>query len=90
MQLLSKWEVSPGFLIHDSIIFADVDERQIALALELGQKESLTNNFQYICTFNSDNVPTKDFSEDFNFKDHIVLKLTDSDEEGGLFGCRFN
>ncbi|MBU3907005.1 MAG: DUF2326 domain-containing protein [Nanoarchaeota archaeon] len=90
MQLLSKWKNSPGFLIHDSIIFADVDERQIALALELGQRESLANNFQYICTFNSDNVPIKDFSDDFKFEDHIILKLTDSDEKGGLFGCRFN
>ncbi|MCK5282467.1 MAG: DUF2326 domain-containing protein [Nanoarchaeota archaeon] len=90
VQLLSKWKNSPGFLIHDSIIFADVDERQIALALELGQKESLANNFQYICTFNSDNVPIKDFSDDFKFEDHIILKLTDADEKGGLFGCRFN
>lgn len=90
MQLLSKNKVSPGFLIHDSIIFADVDERQIALALELGDKESRINNFQYICTFNSDNVPTEDFGKDFKFEDHIIIKLTDADEKGGLFGCRFN
>lgn len=89
MQLLSQRGFSPGFLIHDSIIFADVDERQIAKALELGNKEANENNFQYICTFNSDNVPTKDFSKGFNFEDFVVLKLTDADKKGGLFGIRF-
>lgn len=89
MQLLSKKKTSLGFLIHDSIIFADVDERQIAQALELGEKESKSNNFQYICTFNSDNVPYNDFSESFNFDDFVIIKLTDVEESGGLFGIRF-
>ncbi len=89
MQLLSQRGSSPGFLIHDSIIFADVDERQIAQALELGNKEANENNFQYICTFNSDNIPEKDFSQEFSYNDYVVLKLTDADEAGGLFGFRF-
>jgi len=35
----------PMFLIHDSILFADVDERQKALALELAAKESEKRHF---------------------------------------------
>ena len=89
MQLLSEGKNSPNLLIHDSIIFADVDERQVANALELGKNESENKNFQYICTFNSDNIPQKDFSKDFNFEKYVILKLTDKDEKGGLFGLRF-
>jgi len=89
MQLLSQRDCSPNFLIHDSIMFADVDERQIAQALELGSEEATSNNFQYICTFNSDNIPKQDFSENFNFNDHVILTLTDADESNGLFGFRF-
>lgn len=87
-QLLSS-KNNPGFLIHDSILFADVDERQVANALELGNKEALDKNFQYICTFNSDNVPYDDFSDEFKFDEHVILKLTDAKEDDGLFGLRF-
>ncbi len=34
-ELWSKKQKSPGFLVHDSIIFDGVDERQVANALEL-------------------------------------------------------
>lgn len=82
----SKGNIS---LIHDSSLFADVDERQTAIALQLAEKESRTKGFQYICTMNSDNVPTKDFDKDFNFNQYTVLTLTDSKEDGGLLGIRF-
>lgn len=88
-QLWSKRDPSPGFLIHDSIIFADVDERQRALALELAAKESRKHGFQYICTFNSDNVPWNEFSDDFKFNEYVRLTLTDAKEEGCLLGVRF-
>ena len=81
----------PGhiFLIHDSILFADVDERQKALSLELAEKESTQHGFQYICTLNSDTLPTKDFSSDFNLNKYVRKVLTDATEDGGILGIRF-
>lgn len=80
---------TPVFLIHDSIIFADVDERQKAFALQLAESESRKEGFQYICTMNSDNVPRNDFDKDFYFDNFVVKKLTDATEDGGLLGLRF-
>lgn len=77
------------FLIHDSIVFADVDERQKALALQLAESQSKNNHFQYICTMNSDTVPNNDFTEDFDFDKYIVMTLTDASSDGGLLGTRF-
>lgn len=75
-------------LIHDSNIFADVDDRQIALALELAKKRSEQYKFQYICTFNSDKLPVDDFSPNFKVEAFTRLTLTDEDESGGLLGIR--
>lgn len=88
-QLWAKKDKSPGFLIHDSIIFADVDERQKALALQLASKESLAGGFQYICTMNSDSIPEKDFDEGFNLDKYVRVRFTDATEDGGLLGIRF-
>lgn len=77
------------FLIHDSILFADVDERQTALALELAAKESEKQDFQYICTLNSDTLPEKDFSKDFHIYDYVRQTFTDATEDGALLGIRF-
>jgi len=88
-QIWANTEHSPRLLIHDSVIFADVDERQKTLALELVERESRKRGFQYICTFNSDAVPKRDFSDDFDFEEYIRCKLTDATEDGGLLGIRF-
>jgi|WetSurMetagenome_2_1015567.scaffolds.fasta_scaffold00480_11 uncharacterized protein YydD (DUF2326 family) len=88
-QIWAEKSISPGILIHDSIIFADVDERQKALALELAAKESEKLNFQYICTINSDTIPAKDFSEGFNLGKFVRKTLTDATDDGGLLGIRF-
>jgi uncharacterized protein YydD (DUF2326 family) len=88
-QIWAEKEIAPGFLIHDSIIFADVDERQKALALELAAKESARLKFQYICTMNSDAIPVNDFSADFKFDNYIRQTFTDATEDGGLLGIRF-
>jgi uncharacterized protein YydD (DUF2326 family) len=77
-------------LIHDSILFADVDERQIASALQLVAKETEQGDFQYICTLNSDTVPMKDFSDGFDINKYVVMTLTDKEPRGGLFGVRFS
>jgi len=88
-QIWAQKQPSPGFLIHDSILFADVDERQKALALELAAKESERLNFQYICTMNSDTIPRADFSKSFAFDNYVRLKLSDATDDGGLLGIRF-
>lgn len=88
-QIWAEKNISPKILIHDSIIFADVDERQKALALELAAQESEKLNFQYICTMNSDAIPTKDFSEGFNLDKYVRKTLTDASDDGGLLGIRF-
>lgn len=88
-QLWSAKNRSPGFLIHDSTIFDPVDERQVALALELAAKESIKRGFQYICTMNSDKIPWEQFSPDFDFSSYVRRKLTDATEDGGLLGFRY-
>lgn len=88
-ELWAKRSPSPGFLIHDSTIFDGVDERQIALALELAARKSQQAGFQYICTLNSDTVPWKEFSDGFDLNAYVKVRLTDLDERGGLLGIRF-
>jgi uncharacterized protein YydD (DUF2326 family) len=88
-ELWASHEVNPGFLIHDSTLFADVDERQKAQALELAARESTAKGFQYICCLNSDTLPVSDFSEGFNIDQYVRLRLTDATEKGGLLGIRF-
>lgn len=79
----------PGFLIHDSTIFADVDERQKAHALELAAKTAEAQKFQYICCLNSDGIPSADFSEGFSLQSYVRVELTDEGEKGGLLGIRY-
>lgn len=87
-QLCSQRGYSPGILIHDSTIFDGVDERQVSLALELAARESERLGFKYICTLNSDMIPSTEFSSEFNFDSFVRLRLTD-DEGGNLLGISF-
>jgi len=87
-KIWSKRKQSPGFLIHDSAIFDGVDERQRAGALQLAKITSENDNFQYICTLNSDMIPNDYFDKDFDFQKYIVRTLTDSTEDGGILGIR--
>ena len=80
---------SPKMLVHDSVIFDGVDERQRALALEIAAKEAQVHGFQYICTLNSDSVPWNEFSDGFRLQDFIRVSLTDDDLSGCLLGIRF-
>jgi uncharacterized protein YydD (DUF2326 family) len=88
-RLWAEHEPNPGVLIHDSMIFDGVDERQIALALELAHSESTRRGFQYICTLNSDTLPHSEFSEGFDIGQFVRLRLTDTSTDGSLFGIRF-
>jgi uncharacterized protein YydD (DUF2326 family) len=87
-QLWSQRDPAPNILIHDSTLFDGVDERQVALALELVARESERLGFQYICTLNSDMIPSTEFSSGFNFDSCVRLRLTD-DEGGNLLGVSF-
>lgn len=80
---------SPKLVVHDSAIFDGVDERQRALALELAAKEAAAKNFQYICTLNTDEVPTAEFSAGFTLTGYVRATLTDADVSGSLLGIRF-
>lgn len=88
-QLWSSKPESPRLLVHDSALFDGVDARQVALALELAVSESDRCGFQYICTMNSDAVPTDEFSEDFAIEPYVRRRLTDVTEDGTLLGIRF-
>ena len=80
---------SPGFLIHDSHLFDGVDERQVGTALALGARLAEEHGFQYIVSLNTDDVPTE-VPEGFSIEDHTLpVRLSDSTEDGGLFGFRF-
>lgn len=81
-----KRKMGLGFLVHDSHLFDPVDSRQVKAALELGARKSLEFNFQYIVTMNSDALP-----KDFDPSEFVLSpRLTDSSEDGGLFGFQFD
>ena len=88
-ELWSQREVSPGLLIHDSNIFDGVDERQIALALELAELKTRECGFQYIVCMNSDTIPYDRFSDDFDIDEFVRLRLTDDSPAGRLLGIEF-
>lgn len=77
------------FLVHDSIIYDGVDQRQIAHAIEKAAEMAEKYDFQYIMTINSDQIPYNDFSENFNFDEYIKRSLTDENESGSLLGIRY-
>lgn len=79
---------SPGILVHDSAIFADVDERQTAQMLEIGAHSSSTNGYQYVLAINSDTVPWSELSDRSLFDEAVVLELHDGDAKGSLLGVR--
>ena len=87
-KIWSKRKQSPGFLIHDSMIFDGVDERQRAGAIQLAESTSKNENFQYICTLNSDMIPHEGFEKDFDLQQYVVRTFTDSTPDGGILGIR--
>ena len=88
-ELWAKHSPSPKLLVHDSILFDGVDERQIAHALELAERKSRECGFQYICTLNSDMIPWGDFSAEFDLTPFVRLTLTDKTASGSLLGIRY-
>lgn len=88
-ELWSKRAVSPSLLIHDSNIFDGVDERQIALALELAERKTRECGFQYIVCMNSDTIPYERFTQGFDIDKYLCLTLTDDKPSGRLLGIEF-
>lgn len=88
-QLWASRDPAPEFLAHDSALYDGVDERQVALALQLAASKSEELGFQYISTLNSDAVPTAEFEDGFSLEPFVRLRLTDADESGCLLGVRF-
>lgn len=88
-EVCARRGIGPGFLVHDSHLFDGVDERQIGRGLALAEEVATMNDFQYIVTMNSDDMPTT-LPEGFSPEEHTLdVRLTDAVEDGGLFGFRF-
>lgn len=88
--IASRRGQSPGFLVHDSHLFDDVDERQVAKALQIGRAYAEKYGFQYLVTMNSDALPQDGFDLGFDIRDYILPVKLDDTPTGCLFGIRFN
>ena len=89
LQLQMQTGKGINFIVHDTLMYDTVDTRQRAQALEHAHEVTSTLGGQYICTLNSDMVPTEYFSEEFDFERHVRLKLSDADASESLLGIRF-
>ena len=78
------------FLIHDSELYDGVDSRQRAAALQRAHEVAAETGTQYICALNSDMVPHDDFTDGFEFDQHVRLTLTDREPAGTLLGIVFD
>lgn len=88
-QLWSSRGTTPGFLYHDSHIFDGVDDRQKAAALRLAAQQATKHGFQYICSFNSNDLPSQDLLGGLDLAAHTRLVLTDDGPRGKLLGHDF-
>jgi uncharacterized protein YydD (DUF2326 family) len=81
----------PGFLIHDSHLFDGVDARQIGAAVELAGRVAESHGGQYIVTLNSDIWESLSWSEGADADEAVISpRLSDADDQSGLFGFRFD
>jgi uncharacterized protein YydD (DUF2326 family) len=81
---------TPQILIHDSLLFDSMDNRQMASCLNVGSRLAREFGFQYIVTLNSDRLEAAE-QEGFVRADYVIEPiLTDRGETGGLFGFRFD
>lgn len=88
-QLWSRRKNTPGFIFHDSHIFDGVDDRQKAAALRLAAQQAEEHGFQYICSFNSNDLPGQDLLGGLDLTAHTRLVLTDDGPQGKLLGRNF-
>ena len=84
-----KADRAPRILVHDSLLFDSMDDRQVASCLNIGARLADNVGFQYIVTLNSDRLEAAE-AEGFDRRDYAIDPvLTDAGEDGGLFGFRF-
>lgn len=88
-QLWASRDISPGFVFHDSHIFDGVDDRQKAAAIRLAAQQAEEHGFQYICSFNSNDLPGQDLLGGLDLTTHTRLTLTDEGPQGKLLGRDF-
>jgi uncharacterized protein YydD (DUF2326 family) len=91
MTLVQLWSKrsSLNCLIHDSALFDPIEERQIVHALRFAKNRAESVGFQYICTINSDRLSNIKALGGENILESVVLRLSDTTEDGGLLGIRF-
>jgi uncharacterized protein YydD (DUF2326 family) len=88
-QLWANRGTTPGFIFHDSHIFDGVDDRQKAAALRLAAQQADEHGFQYICSFNSNDLPSQELLGDLDLSTRTRLTLTDDGPQGKLLGLNF-
>ena len=82
---------APGLLVHDSHVFDAVDHRQVSSCLSIGARLAAEVGFQYVVTMNSDFLASVESEGGFDRSEYLVpVSLTDANEDGGLFGFRFD
>lgn len=90
MRLCHQRSIGPGFLVHDSHLFDGVDGRQVIRALRVGAQTADELGFQYFVTMNEDDA-FKETEDGFNLHQYVLpTLLTDTSNDGGLFGLRFD
>lgn len=88
MEMTHRQGIGPGFLIHDSHLFDPMEERQIRSSLLYACEMAEQMGFQYIVTLNSDRMPSG-LTEELPGRAVLDVRLTDDNEDGGLFGFWF-
>lgn len=85
-----KYGRAPKVLVHDSLLFDSMDDRQVASCLNIGARLADEIGFQYIVTLNSDRLAAAE-AEGFERREYVIAPvLTDLGGDGGLFGFRFD
>ncbi len=90
-QLRSKSPDHPGFLIHDGMLFAEVDPRQVSKALSLAYEDARTRGYQYICALNSYELDDPEFDPQVrdSLQSTTAIALGDRSPSESLLGFRF-
>lgn len=91
--LLSAMSIgrAPGLLVHDSHLFDAMDDRQAASCLNIGARLAEENGFQYVVTMNSDKLNSITQEGRFDAAPYMIdPHLTDTVDDGGLFGFKFS
>jgi uncharacterized protein YydD (DUF2326 family) len=78
------------FILHDSLLFSNIDNRQIAKAFEIAYECVINNDLQYIVSLNEDQYDSFKDQLSENCKkiidENIILQLNDKDATGKLLG----